>query len=489
MRFMMPKQEKMTVSEYMKLYDLIVPQNNLLRQFNELVDFSFITKELETSYCLDNGRMAIHPIRMFKYLILKAIYKLSDVDVVERSRFDMSFKYFLNMAPEEDVINPSSLTKFRRQRLKNSELIDLLLSKTVEIALEKGIIKSRAIIVDATHTSSRYRNKTAIEFLQELSKGVRKAVYEMEPSFRSKFPTKSKTTDVEEELTYCRKVIEVVEQRSNYVDLPSVKEKLNVLKETVEDFTLELSYSNDQDARKGHKSADYSFFGYKSHLAMSSERIIIAAIITTGEKYDGYYLQELIEKSKKTGMIVDAVIGDKAYSAQENIVYTKEHEIDLISKLHPIVSNGTRRESDTFEFNKDADTFVCKAGHLATHIKRDKGGPNKNPRIRYMFDTKLCQTCPFKEGCYKEGAKTKSYYVTIKSNEQVEQMAFQETIPFRDLAKERYKIEAKNSELKQRHGYKKAIASGLFGMQIQGATTMFAVNMKRIIKLMNENEG
>ena len=49
---------------------------------------------------------------MFKYLLLKSIYDLSDVDVVERSKYDMSFKYFLDMAPEDEVINPSSLTKF-----------------------------------------------------------------------------------------------------------------------------------------------------------------------------------------------------------------------------------------------------------------------------------------------------------------------------------------------------------------------------------------
>ncbi len=47
---------------------------------------------------------AIGPIRMFKYLLLKAISDLSDIDIVERSRYDLSFKYFLNMAPEEPVI-------------------------------------------------------------------------------------------------------------------------------------------------------------------------------------------------------------------------------------------------------------------------------------------------------------------------------------------------------------------------------------------------
>lgn len=44
---------------------------------------------------------AIGPIRMFKYLLLKSIFDVSDIDVVERSKYDMSFKYFLDMAPED----------------------------------------------------------------------------------------------------------------------------------------------------------------------------------------------------------------------------------------------------------------------------------------------------------------------------------------------------------------------------------------------------
>ena len=96
---------------------------------------------------------------MFKYLLLKSIFDLSDVDIVERSKYDMSFKYFLGMAPEENVIEPSFLTKFRRLRLKNINILDMLINKTVEIALEKGIIKSKSIIVYATHTASRYSQK------------------------------------------------------------------------------------------------------------------------------------------------------------------------------------------------------------------------------------------------------------------------------------------------------------------------------------------
>jgi len=149
---MISNQETLHLSPYMAIYDIVVPKDNILRQINELVDFSFILEELKTKYCLDNGRNAIPPIRMFKYLLLKAIYAVSDVDLVERSKYDMLFKYFLDMAPGDPVIDSSSLTKFRRLRLQDVSLLDMLIGKTVEIALEKKIINSPAIIVDATHT-------------------------------------------------------------------------------------------------------------------------------------------------------------------------------------------------------------------------------------------------------------------------------------------------------------------------------------------------
>lgn len=174
----MLKQSKMILSPYTELYDIIVPKDNMLRKINELVDFSFIYDELINVYCTNNGRGAIDPIRMFKYLLLKSIFDVSDVDVVERSKYDMSFKYFLDMAPEEGVINPSSLTKFRKLRLKDSKFLDLLINKTVDIALEKKIIKSKSIIVDSTHTKARYNQKSAREILLDYSKKLRKSVYE-----------------------------------------------------------------------------------------------------------------------------------------------------------------------------------------------------------------------------------------------------------------------------------------------------------------------
>ena len=223
-------------SPFMAIYNLVVPKDNMLRQINDLVDFSFVYEELKNNYCLNNGRNAVPPVRMFKYLLLKSMFDLSDVDVVERSKYDMSFKYFLDMAPEDDVINPSSLTKFRKLRLKDVGLLDMLIQKTVEISLEKKLIQSTSIIVDATHTQARYNSKSPKEFLIEKSKLLRKAVYQIDEHMNGKFPPKTTTNEIKDELDYCQKVIQTVEKEEALLHYPNVKEKLNYLKEVVEDY-------------------------------------------------------------------------------------------------------------------------------------------------------------------------------------------------------------------------------------------------------------
>jgi len=92
-------QQKMILSEYGDIYDRIIPKDNKLRRIKEMIDFSFIYDELVSKYCNNNGRGAIDQIRMFKYLLLKTIFNVSDVDVVERFKYDMSFKLYRRKQP------------------------------------------------------------------------------------------------------------------------------------------------------------------------------------------------------------------------------------------------------------------------------------------------------------------------------------------------------------------------------------------------------
>ena len=505
-------QMSMSLSKYSELFNILIPKDDILRQINEMVDFSFVYEALKDKYSSTMGRTAEDCIRMFKYLILKAKDRMSDRGLIARTRTDMAYKYFLGYEPEETkLIDPSLLAKFRRERIgdeiseenkDNSEtattLLDILINKTVEIAINKGIINIKNVVIeDSTHSNAMFQHISPREALIKQAKIVRKKVYKINEKLKDEMPKKRETSGlIEDQIEYTKELIEVLE-KNELTKSPILEEDINYLKEILDDTEVELEYSKDQDAKVGHKTADTSFFGYKTHIAMTPERIITAATITSGEKHDGKQMQTLVEKSKKAGIDVQAVVGDGAYSESENIEYCEKKKIKLASKLSNFVMHGNSKKNNDFEYNKDAGMYVCKAGHMAVRKTRYGNKNSKDSKHRsegeaYYFDVEKCKHCPYKEGCYKEGAKSKTYSVTIKNDIHIKHMDYMETDEFRELYSERYKIEAKNAELKNNYGYNKATACGKLGITIQGATTLFFANIKRIIQLeieKNRNNG
>lgn len=111
MMLKLEKDKEMSLSEYSKLYDILISGDNFWRRLNTEVDFSFINEEIQTNYSLTMGRPTEYTERMSKFLLLKAYYNLSDRDLVERAKTDMTFKYFLGYNPEDTkIIDPSLLT-------------------------------------------------------------------------------------------------------------------------------------------------------------------------------------------------------------------------------------------------------------------------------------------------------------------------------------------------------------------------------------------
>src|SRR5699024_12085730 len=96
-------------------------------------------------------------------------------------------------------------------RLKDVNLLDMLINKTVEIAIEKEVIKCNSIIVDATHTKARYNQKSPKEILAERSKKLRKSVYDIDESMKVKFPSKSATNELAAEMKNSQKLMSEIE--------------------------------------------------------------------------------------------------------------------------------------------------------------------------------------------------------------------------------------------------------------------------------------
>lgn len=492
---MLNTQGEIKFSEYAVLYDMLIPKDNKYILIDELIDFSFIYDELKDKYSLDNGRKAADPIMLFKYLIIKVIDNFSDVDVVEHSRYDLSYKRFLGLMPEDDVIDPSLLTKFRRQRLKDVNLLDMLISKTVGVAIEKGIITSKSIIVDATHTISRANPISPIDVLKHRNKTLRNRIKDWDSKYESLLPLSNHNDNLKDELTNCEELMEFTSSNPILANNPALKESINYLAEAIDDVRSHNPISHDKDARTGHKSAETSFLGYKTHIAMTPERIITAATVTTGEKSDGKELPSLLTKTEENGVEVDTIIGDAAYSGKENLEIANERDIVVVAKLNPVITQGHKPKTSAldamFSYNKDADRYVCPMGILSAKGSEREYNDNKNHNknhnkiFRYRWSQRKCSICKLRSECIGESTR-KSIEIRILSDEHKKQVEFQNSLEFRRLSKERYKIEAKNAELKNVHGYARAESYGLSAMEMQGAVTLFVVNLKRIMKLMSK---
>ncbi|TCI49397.1 IS5/IS1182 family transposase, partial [Exiguobacterium sp. SH5S13] len=227
----------------------------------------------------------------------------------------------------------------------------------------------------------------------------------------------------------------------------------------------------------------------KHHLAMTEEGIITAVVVTSGEAADGKQLTRLIEKSHAAGAEFDHIVGDAAYSGRDNLIYAASQGCKLVAPLNPQLSSAATNRAEGFTYNKDAERYVCPAGHMA--IRKARTGTKnigKNQKETHYFDIKLCKQCPLREGCYKDGARSRTHSVTLKSREHSDQLDYEQTDEFKEYRRKRFAIEPKNSQLKNPQGLARNKTSDLKGMTLQSVMAIVAVNLKRIIALRGEQK-
>ena len=483
-------QIKMSLSPYQGLYDIVVSEDNLLRKIKENIDFSFVNPMLRKQYCENLGRPAKEPEMMFKLMFLKKVYDLSDERLISSAQTDMAYKYFLDLDPEAEMIDPSLLTKFRKTRI-TEDVLEEMLREIIRQAIGKGLIKSTSIIVDSTHTNANARPKTVTQVLRDLSKQLRREIYREMIELSEKFPEKpGETAELADEIKYTYQLLENIGGdilQSEKVGLIKLYEHIKKLLDT--DRIREIRSKADEDARFGHKTATSTFFGFKNHLAMTEERIITGIEVTHGGEPDCAHLPGLIEKTIDNGIYVKEAIGDMAYVSEDNLDICEEKGMTLYARTNSAVAAAAATRLDEgFSFNKDAGLLQCPAGELAMRVDK-RAAENGNAYLRYIFSKVKCKRCPLREQCRigKSKAREPGYSITQPSDKNRRRLEFENSEPFRERLKVRHRIEEKNGEMKVAHGLGRAESVGLEAMRLQTYFTAFAVNVKRIIKLLEPN--
>jgi hypothetical protein len=235
-------------------------------------------------------------------------------------------------------------------------------------------------------------------------------------------------------MDYAKALLKTVSGNQARANVPKVGGRLDMPKETLSGIEDHYANSTGGEARVGHKSEDKPFSGYKTCTAMSGERIITASTVTSWEMGDGPQLPELVGQSRNNGMKIETAIVGAVYSGKEDIQPAQggKRSFEPAAKLNPAISQGFPRAGQNFGFNKDAGMFVCPAGHMAVRRARQgKKNQGTNQVIVYFSNIDKCRTCGRRQGCHREGAKTKTYPAGIKPDKHKHQMDFQQTDEFK----------------------------------------------------------
>ncbi|WP_055666227.1 IS1182 family transposase [Desnuesiella massiliensis] len=436
-------------SLYSILYNRI-PQNHMLKLINQAVDFSFINEMLEKSYCKYYGRPAKEPEMMIRLLVLQYLYNLSDIKVIEETRYNLAYSWFIGINPEEDLPDPSLLAKFRVHKLQLVTMDDII-KEVIKQCIKNGLIKETSISIDATHTEANTAKKTPERILKHIAKHILKGLEQeigMLPDDIDKNIPDYKAIEDHKEVketmqNYVENLIEKTEQYIDNGETSAVAEVIKNARDIMQDekFIQQKGVRSliDQDARVGHKSKTQDFFGYKTEFVM-----------TTG----------------KSRLITAVVVHDGAKS------------------YIPISESVYRLDESKYSYNKDSDQWFCQFGNC-TIKKSPKADKRGRKSFLYTFDKNICKICPHRSTCISGKIVAKKLEVGINTPEFYEYSQRAKTQEFLDKYKNRACHEWKNGEMKRFHGLDRAKGYGLRSMSMQALLTALAVNLKRIANMVS----
>jgi len=485
------------------IYDRLIPKNHILVKISETVDFSYIYEIVKDRYS-NKGRNSIDPVMMFKICLIEFFYNLSDVEVVQRIKTDVAFRWFLGLNIDDEVPDDSTISHFRTQRLKAGDFENIF-NGLVNKCIESNLIKTNRFIIDSTNVDANtnyprkkelimqafekfirtlrrinpeYVNKKLAEY-ESLVEGIRKEDGTIDKKELAKL-TRTQTEKIYEEMktkidedSKAKHALEICQKLSSQIEAGTNKDAI-------------VSVA-DEDARVSHKTPSKVIRGYKNHIIVDEEsEIIISSTQTPANVGDEKELQKLIENVEETYEIKPReVMADKVYGTNENRAYLKEKDIISTINFYDNKEKEYKKfDLSKFEISEDLSYAKCPFG--CQSIKTVKF--EKTNKIKYTFDKTICETCPFKSDCYGNDSKFKSgRYIKIDYNYDgvIRDKSRNKQVDFEKTMKKRFKIERRFATMVRKFGLRRSRYRGLERTRIHIIMCNFANNVLRMVNLLS----
>lgn len=153
----------------------LVPKDHPLRPIKRMADeaLAAMCRTFAAAYAPADrgGRPSIPPERLLKALVLMSLYTVrSERALCERITFDMLFRWFLDMTPDEACFDHSDFTNFR-ERLDALDIAKKFSDKIVMKAFEAGLISEEHFSIDGSLIQSHASLKS-LKHIEEIRRAA-----------------------------------------------------------------------------------------------------------------------------------------------------------------------------------------------------------------------------------------------------------------------------------------------------------------------------
>ena len=141
--------------------DDLVPEDHLLRQIENAIDWSFIYDLVKERYSLEKGRPSIDPVTLIKIPLIQYMYGIPSMrKTIQEIEVNVAYRWFLGLTFQDPVPHFSTFGKNYVRRFEGTDLFEQIFMHILEECNRYGLVDTTNIFVDATHVKARAnRNK------------------------------------------------------------------------------------------------------------------------------------------------------------------------------------------------------------------------------------------------------------------------------------------------------------------------------------------
>ena len=428
--------------------DDVVPQDHLLRDIDQLLDFTELREHLAPYYS-HTGRPSVDPELMIRMMLIGYCLGIrSDRLLCEEVKLNLAYRWFCKLSINDKVPDHSTFSKNRHGRFREAEAFRFVFEQVLKRCMDEGLIGGEGFAVDASVVKADASRQKHHENDDDDWGGGSRAI----------------------------------------------NEYLDALKEDGSSIAPAKKVSQtDPMARWTAAPGGPAYYAYSTNYLVDTE----AGIIVDVEATPAFRSQEvestktMIERVKdRLGLDTKKLIGDTAYGTAEFLGWMVNEK--GIEPHVPVWDKGKRTDGtfprSDFIFDEDNDQYICPNDKLLKRHRRNfkvpRTGVTKSNEIKYRASKLDCAACPLKEQCCPN-VELRKVIRSIHESARDVARAVRQTADYRRTRRQRKQVEMLFAHMKRILKMDRLRLRGISGARDEFILTATAQNLRRMAKYLS----